>query len=92
LVQVQIRWHTTLIDTLSVALPIRGALPIPEPVIERIRSLSPTHSDRAVAIILNQEGLLTAQGKPFTTARVLGVRRRAGIHRPSNYDRNDKCL
>jgi DNA invertase Pin-like site-specific DNA recombinase len=83
LVQVQIRWHTTLIDTLSVALPIRGALPIPEPVIERIRSLSPTRSDRAVAIILNQEGLLTAQEKPFTAARVLGVRRRAGIHPPA---------
>jgi hypothetical protein len=92
LIQVQIRWHTNLIDTLSVALPIRGALPIPEPVIERIRSLSPTHSDRAVAMILNQEGLLTAQGKPFTTARVLGVRRRTGIHRPSNYDRIDTCL
>ena len=92
LVQVQIRWHTNLLDSFPVALPLRGAVPIPEPVIERVRTLSPTHSDRAVAEILNQEGLATAQGKPFTAARVLGVRRRAGIRRPSPHDKNDMCL
>jgi DNA invertase Pin-like site-specific DNA recombinase len=83
LVQVQIRWHTNLVDAFSVTLPIRGAVPIPEPVIERVRTLSPTHSDRQIAEILNQEGLVTAQANPFTTARVLGVRRRSGIRHPS---------
>ncbi len=92
LVQVQIRWHTNLVDSFPVTLPIRGAVPIPEPVIERVRTLSPTHSDQAVAEILNQEGLATAQGKPFTAARVLGVRRRAAIHRPSTHNKDDMCL
>lgn len=91
-VQVQIRWHTNQLDTFPVALPLRGAAPIPEPVIERVRALSPTHSDREVAEILNQESLTTAQGKPFTAARVLGVRRRAAIHRPASHDKNDMCL
>jgi hypothetical protein len=91
-VQVQIRWHTNLVETFPVALPLRGAVPIPEPVIERVRALSTTHSDRAVAEILNQEGLATAQGKPFTAARVLGVRRRSAIRRSSAHDKNDMCL
>lgn len=92
LIQVQIRWHTNQLDTFPVALPIRGAAPDPTPVIERIRALSPTHTDRNVADILNQEGMTTAQGKPFTIARVLGVRRRSAIHRPSSHDKNDMCL
>ncbi|RPI92421.1 MAG: hypothetical protein EHM39_13630 [Chloroflexi bacterium] len=91
-VQVQLRWHTNQLETFSVALPLRGAVPIPEPVIERVRALSPTHSDQQVAEILNQEGVSTAQAKPFTAARVLGVRRRSGIRRPSSHDKNNMCL
>jgi hypothetical protein len=92
LIQVQIRWHTHQLDTFSVTLPIRGAAPIPEPVIERVRALSPTHTDREVAELLNQEGLATAQGKPFTAARVLGVRRRSGIQRSSSHHQDPTCL
>lgn len=92
LVQVQLRWHTNLLDAFPVTLPTRGAAPIPAPLIERVRSLCPAHSDRAIAEILNQEGLATAQGKPFTAARVLGLRRRAAIRRPSTHDKNDMCL
>lgn len=91
-VLVQLRWHTNQLDNFSVALPLRGAVPIPEPVIVRVRALSPNHSDRKIAEILNQEGLSTAQGKPFTPARVLGVRRRSGIRRPSVHDKNDMGL
>lgn len=92
LIQVQIRWHTNQVDTLSVALPFRGAAPISEPILDRIRSLSPIHSDQKVADILNQEGLSTAQGKPFTAGRVLGIRRRSGIHRPSSHKHNNSCF
>jgi|APFre7841882590_1041340.scaffolds.fasta_scaffold04702_3 DNA invertase Pin-like site-specific DNA recombinase len=92
LVLVQIRWHTNLVDAFHVTLPIRGAAPIPAPLIARVRSLCPAHSDRQIAEILNQEGLSTAQGKPFTPTRVLGVRRRSGIQHPCLHDKNDMCL
>ena len=91
-VQVQLRWHTNQLDTFPVAFPLRGAYPSPSRSLSGVRDLSPTHSDREVAEILNQEGLSTAQGKPFTPARVLGVRRRSGIRRPSAHDKNDMCL
>jgi hypothetical protein len=92
-IRVQICWHTHQIETLpNVALPIRGAVPIPELVIERVRALSLTHTDRKVAELLNQEGLATAQGKPFTAARILGVRRRSGIQCSSSLHNDDMCL
>ena len=92
LIQVHIRWHTNLVKSFSVALPIRGAAPLPSPLIDRIRTLSATHSDREVAEILNQEGLATAQNKPFTAARVSGARRRSGILRPPVHNKNVMCL
>jgi hypothetical protein len=76
---VQIRWHTNEVDTCLVALPRRGAPPVSEIVLERVRSLSATHSDQAIAETLNQEGRQTAQGKPFTAATVKEMRRRYGI-------------
>jgi DNA invertase Pin-like site-specific DNA recombinase len=91
-IQVQIRWHTNEMDTFQVALPIRGASPIPEPIVERVRELSPTHTDREIAEILNQEGWSTAQGKPFTASRVLGVRRRSSIQHSSSHHEDDMCL
>jgi hypothetical protein len=91
-VQVQIRWHTNQLDAFPVSLPLRGAVPIPRTLIERVRALSPTHSDREIAEILNREGLATAHGMPFTAVRVLGLRRRSGILRPSTHHKNDMCL
>lgn len=91
-IQIQIRWHTNAVDTLQVALPIRGAAPIPEPLVERVRELSPTHTDREIANLLNQEGLLTAQGRPFTDRRVQGLRRRSGILRSASQPEDDMCL
>jgi len=73
---VQIRWHTNEVDTCLVALPRRGAPPVSEIMVERVRSLSPTHSDQAIAEMLNQEGHQTARGKPFTAAHVKEMRRR----------------
>jgi DNA invertase Pin-like site-specific DNA recombinase len=89
---VQVRWHTNAVDTFPVALPTRGATPLPEPVIERVRELSRTHTDGEVAEILNQEGLPTTQGKPFTACRVQGLRRRFDIQRSSSQPENNMCL
>ena len=80
-VQVQIRWHTNEVDTLHVPLPIRGAPPVSEAVVERIRMLSKTHTDSQIAEVLNQADTQTAQGKPFTARRVEGLRRRYQIRK-----------
>jgi DNA invertase Pin-like site-specific DNA recombinase len=82
-VLIQIRWHTNQVDTLNATLPVRGAPPVPETVVERIRTLSPTHTDAQIAQTLNQEEAHTAQGKPFTTQRVQGLRRRFSISKRS---------
>lgn len=78
---IQIRWHTNALDAFTVPLPSRGAPPVPEAVVERIRSLSPIRTDSQIADALNQDGIHTSQGKPFTARRVQGLRRRHGIRK-----------
>ncbi|MEA3340654.1 MAG: hypothetical protein U9R15_11860, partial [Chloroflexota bacterium] len=81
---VQIRWHTNELDTYTVPLPIRGAPPVPEAVVERVRTLSPIRTDSQIADELDQDGIRTPQGKPFTARRVQGLRRRYGIRKRSS--------
>ncbi len=83
-VLVQIRWHTNELDTYEVPLPSRGAPPASEAVVERIRTLSRTHTDSQIADALNQAGIQTSQGKPFTARRVQGLRRRYEIRKRSS--------
>jgi DNA invertase Pin-like site-specific DNA recombinase len=80
---VQIRWHTNELDTHTVPLPVRGAPPVPEFVVERVRALSQSLTDGQIADELNQAGIQTSQSKPFTARRVQGLRRRYGIHKRS---------
>lgn len=81
---VQIRWHTNELDTYTVPLPIRGAPPVPEAIVERIRSLSPIRTDSQIADELDQDGIRTPQDKPFTARRVQGLRRRYVIRKRSS--------
>jgi DNA invertase Pin-like site-specific DNA recombinase len=78
---IKIRWHTNQLDTFTVPLPARGAAPISDTIVERIRSLSQTHTDGQIANELNQDDLKTTQGKSFTADRVKGIRRRYSIHK-----------
>jgi len=80
----QIRWHTNELDTYEVPLPSRGAPPVSEAVVERVRTLSRTHTDSQIADALNQAGIQTPQGKPFTARRVQGLRRRYEIRKRSS--------
>jgi DNA invertase Pin-like site-specific DNA recombinase len=75
-IRVQIRWHTNQVETLDVPLPLRGSPRTPAEILERIRTLYPTHSDRQIAGILNQEGIRTAYGNVFTGQLVADTRRR----------------
>jgi DNA invertase Pin-like site-specific DNA recombinase len=78
---VQIRWHTNELDICAVPLPSRGALPVSDAVVERVRSLSQTHTDAQIADELNQDDVQTSQGRLFTARRVQGLRRRFGIRK-----------
>jgi DNA invertase Pin-like site-specific DNA recombinase len=82
-VQAQIRWHTNEVDTLHVALPNRGAPHVSQVIVDRVRMLSKTHTDSQIANVLNQDSVLTAQGKPFSARRVQGLRRRYRIRKRS---------
>jgi DNA invertase Pin-like site-specific DNA recombinase len=84
---IQIRWHTNELDTFTAPLPRRGAPPVPKAVVERVRRLSRSHTDRKIADALNRDGIQTSRGQPFTARRVQGLRRRYGIRkRPSSPD------
>jgi DNA invertase Pin-like site-specific DNA recombinase len=48
-------------------------------VIERVRSLVATHTDRQIATLLNQDGLTTGVGLAFNRVRVRRVRLKYGI-------------
>lgn len=79
-ITVQIRWLTNQVETAELPLPTRQrGIPTPAAILERIRSLCGLHTDQQIAAMLNQEGLKTAQGNPFTTQIVEGTRLRNGI-------------
>jgi ribosomal protein L34E len=82
-VLVQIRWQTNELDTFCVPLPVRGAPPVPDYVVERVRTLSQIRTDDEIAEILNADDIRTSQGKLFTARRVLGLRRRHKIRKRS---------
>jgi hypothetical protein len=48
-------------------------------VVARVRELAPIHTDRQIATLLNQDGLTTGFGEPFTGRSVRWVRRQYGI-------------
>jgi hypothetical protein len=81
-ITVQIRWFTNQIETGELPLPTRNNLPTPAPIIERIRDLCDTHTDRKIAEIFNQEGLKTARGNEFNAGNINALRKRHKIIRP----------
>lgn len=78
-VLVQIRWHTNQLTPLTIPLPPRGAPSIDQEVCNVIRALAHAHTDRDIASELNQLNYTTAQGKPFNSTRVAGIRQRFNI-------------
>lgn len=82
-ITVQIRWFTNQIESDELPLPFKHGVPTPANILERIRSLCSSHSDREIAEVLNQESLITSRGNAFNTSIVNSIRRRNGISRRS---------
>jgi len=80
-ITVQIRWLTNQVESGQVPLPVKRGVPTPPVIVERIRSLYGSHRDRDIADILNQEGLTTALGNPFTADIVENTRFRNGLRK-----------
>lgn len=70
---VQLRWVTNEVEEWAVSLPQRGVRTDPA-VLDRIRKLSPTHTDAEIATCLNEAGMHTARGLEFNASRVSSLR------------------
>jgi DNA invertase Pin-like site-specific DNA recombinase len=84
-VLVQLRWITNEVEEWIVPTPRRRCIRTDPAVIERIRELSPTHTDAEIAVCLNEAGMLTVHEKVFNASRVSGLRR---IHQIVKVRRN----
>jgi len=80
-----IRWQGGAVEDLSVDLPLPAPDKVryPEALVSRVRSLAGAMTDAQITATLNQEGLLSAKGKPFTRSMVNWIRYRYDIPAPS---------
>lgn len=80
-----IRWQGGAVEDLSVELPLPApeAVRYPEPIVSRVRSLAEHMIDAQIVATLNQEGMLSAKGRPFTVSMVQWIRFKHGIPAPS---------
>jgi DNA invertase Pin-like site-specific DNA recombinase len=80
-IQIGIRWQTEALTELSIPRPKPGGQEhrTAPAVVARIRQLAPSHTDHQIAALLNQDGLTTGFGEPFTGRSVRWVRRQDGI-------------
>ncbi len=78
--RIHIRWQTGCVTTLQVRRSTSGDVHrLEASVVALIGDLAQTHADDRIAEILNQRGLLTQQGLPWTYRRVMESRRRHDI-------------
>lgn len=75
-IYIGIRWQTEAVTELTVVrpLPAGEAVKTPAVILDHIRALAADHTDRQIADCLNQEGLLSGRGLPFTRSMVNWLR------------------
>jgi len=80
-IHIGVRWQTGALTELDIPRPklTFEAQRTSPAAIERIRDLASTHTDRQIATRLNQEGITTGVGQPFTGVKVRWVRHRYHI-------------
>ncbi len=80
-VQLGIHWQTGAVTAGEVPRPQKlwEQYATDPAVMERIRALAPTQSDREIAASLNAAGMASAFGRPYSRQLVAWLRRQAGI-------------
>jgi hypothetical protein len=91
--QVQVLWHTEVVTILTVPrLSRKERTRTPADVISTIATLAPTHTNAAIAALLNARGLRSGKGHAFTATAVVWVRRKYDITKPLLDPRHAACL
>jgi hypothetical protein len=80
-IEVQIRWRSGTITSLSVKRTARGECPLktPEEAVSRIHRMAPRRTYAEIATALNRAGLRSAFGRRFTSQHVGYICRRDGL-------------
>jgi hypothetical protein len=75
-IAIAIRWQTQACTTLAIPRPLRScdARRTNPAVVDRIRELARNHTDRHIALLLNQHGYTPGLGGPFTASKVQWIR------------------
>jgi hypothetical protein len=85
-IRIEVEWHTGASSTLTIDRPLVGvwAPRTPEKVVRRIEELLASCTQAETAEKLNEEGLLSAKGKPFNMCTVGYVIRSRGLGQRGN--------
>jgi DNA invertase Pin-like site-specific DNA recombinase len=80
-IEVQIRWYSGTITSLSVKRTARGECPLktPEEAVSRIHKMAPQRTYAEIATALNRAGLRSAFGRRFTSQHVGYICRRDSL-------------
>jgi len=80
-----IRWQGGAVEDLVVDLPLPAPDKVryPEATVNRVRSLAQSLTDGQIVATLQQDGWLSAKGKPFTLSMIKWIRWRHDIPAPS---------
>ena len=83
--RIAILWHTGATSELWVNRPsIQQKLSTCDEVIQTVRELAPGRTDAEIATELNQRGLVSAKGRPFTAKAVAWIRLKYKISKPGS--------
>jgi len=79
-----VRWQGGACEDISLRLPPRACDQVryPRQVVEEIRDLAKNLPDAQIVATLNQQGRLSAKGKPFTVSMIKWIRLRHKISAP----------
>lgn len=83
--QIKLLWHTGAVSKLTTPRPTIGQkVGTPKVAIQAIRELATSHTDADIAQILNQRGLISGRGRPFTASSVSAIRLKFKIKKPKS--------
>jgi len=76
-----IRWQGGLCEDLTVDFPLKMAdrVRYPEEIVRKVQNLALHFTDDEIVALFNEEGRLSATGKPFTTEMIKWIRFKHGI-------------